>query len=98
LRLEAAVLLEVGGKTGDVREILDSRLHLVEERLVEFEVLLFHVVETVAAVDEDHEHEHDVLKQGGRVDDDSHYCEYDNLITHGHTYTFWAMPDDTILF
>lgn len=53
--------------------------YLGEESLVEFEVLLLDVVETVVAVRDEHDGERDELEQRTGVDDDSHQSEYEHL-------------------
>ena len=58
---------------------MDATLHLGEERPVQLEVLLGHVVERVVAVDDDEEDERAVLEHGAGVHDDSHQREHDDL-------------------
>ena len=74
-RLEAEVLLQVRRQTGDLVEVADARLHLGEERLVQLQVLLRHVVERVIAVENDEEDERAVLEHLAGVGDDSHQRE-----------------------
>jgi len=79
LRLEASVLLEVRRHASDVRQVLEPPLHLTEQCLVELQVFLFHVIEAVTAVDEDHEDQHDVLEKSGCIDNDAHYRKNNHL-------------------
>jgi hypothetical protein len=53
--------------------------YLGEERSVEFEILLLHVVEAIVAVDDQHYDEGNVLEQRPGVDDDSHQGEDEYL-------------------
>ena len=78
-RLEAEVLLQVRRQTGHLVEVGDARLHLGEERLVQLQVLLRHVVERVVAVEYDEEYQRAVFEHRAGVGDDSHQREDDDL-------------------
>ena len=60
-------------------EVFDASFHFREERLVEFEVFLRHVVERVVTVQYDEEHEGTILEHGACVRNDPHQREDDDL-------------------
>ena len=59
--------------------LLDARLHRCEECLVLFQVLLFDVLESVVAVDDEKDEQRDVRQKLSGVNDDAHHREDDDL-------------------
>ena len=73
LRLEGDVFLPVRRKNRHIFEVANTALHLSDERLFQFEVVLLDDVEAVVAAHKEQDKVRDVLEKDGGVEYDSNH-------------------------